>query len=59
MKMIRVIKKLFAPKWKVGRCGWPYPEGYCTYRKILGRTTILDTGLTKEEALETCKQLNQ
>lgn len=57
--MFRSIIKLFFPKWKVGKAGWPYPEGYCTYKKSWGRITVLDTGLTKEEAKKICKELNQ
>lgn len=57
--MLKAIIKLFAPKWRVRKATWPYPEGYCTYKKVGGQITVLDTGLTKEQAKEICKELNQ
>lgn len=47
-------------KWKVARTIWPYPEGYGTYREniITGERTILDTGLTREAAEASAKELN-
>lgn len=56
--MKRLLKRLFCAQWKVARSGWPYPEGYCTYKRSWGRTTILDTGLTKQQAEEACRELN-
>lgn len=43
--------------WIVKKCGFPYPEGYCTYNPKT--RTLLDTGLTHEEAKEICKELNK
>lgn len=44
-------------KWVVQRTIWPYPEGYGTY--CPGCKMVLDTGLSKEEAEETVKELNR
>lgn len=41
-------------KWRVIRTIRPYPEGYGTYN----RHVLLDTGLSREEATEICKELN-
>ena len=37
-------------KWKVAKTIWPYPEGYGTVFYQRGKMTIVDTGLTKEQA---------
>jgi len=52
---------IFNTKWKIARSVWPYLEGWGTYRKnrITGSKTILDTGLTKEQAIESAKELNK
>lgn len=51
--------KLFKPKWKIIKTIWPYPEGYGAYKEdLFGKRTIISTGLTKEQALEEAKQLN-
>jgi len=51
---------LFWSRWKVARTIWPYPEGYGVYRKhfITGQRVILDSGLTKEAAQESARELN-
>jgi len=40
----------FKRTWKVARCYWPYPDGYATVFYLRGRRTIVDTGLTYEQA---------
>jgi len=57
MKRLKKLgKRIIGDHWVVRRCIWPYPEGYATYNPF--RRTILDTGLTKEQAEELCKELN-
>jgi hypothetical protein len=57
MRLLRKIsKRLTKDWWEVRRTCWPYPEGYATYNPA--KKTILDTGLTKEQAEELCKELN-
>ena len=50
----------FISKWKVIKTIWPYEEGYGIYREnhITGQRTLLDSGLTKEQAEEECRKLN-
>ena len=57
---MKVLKRLFEPKWKVIRTIWPYPEGWGVYKEDFfgGKRTVLDTGLTKEQAQEECDKLN-
>jgi len=43
--------------WVVRRCEFPYAAGYATYNPY--RKTVLDTGLSKTDALAICKGLNQ
>ncbi len=52
---------MFKTKWKVARTGWPYASGYGVYRKnwLTGWKTILDTGLSYEDAVATANALNQ
>lgn len=56
IKIKVILKWLVGDKWILVRTIWPYPEGYGTYNKF--RRTLLDSGLTKLEAIETCKDLN-
>jgi hypothetical protein len=49
----------FKRKWKVGRCCWPFPEGYATVFYLRGQRTIVDTGLTKEQAQEIVDRENR
>ena len=51
---------LLHSQWKVCRTLWPYPEGYGVYRKhlISGRKTLLEHGLTREEAKQTAYEEN-
>ncbi len=42
--------ELFKKTWKVVRTIWPYPEGYGTVFYLHGKRTIVDSGLSKEEA---------
>jgi hypothetical protein len=52
-----VISRFFKPKnWVVKRCGFPYEDGYATWNKKTH--TILDTGLTREQAEQICRELN-
>lgn len=44
-------------KWKVIKTIWPYKDGYGTYNKITN--TLLDSGLTKEDAETRCLELNK
>lgn len=44
-------------KWRVARTIWPYPPGYGTYCK--GCMTVVDTGLSKEEAEQAAAKLNK
>ena len=44
-------------EWEVRPCTWPYPEGYATYNP--STKTVLDTGLSREQAQIICDQLNQ
>lgn len=44
-------------KWGIIRTIWPYPEGYGTYCQSC--KTVLDTGLTMEDAEETVEELNR
>ena len=51
-------KRLIHGKWKVVRTGWPYPDGWGTYRPR--DRTVLDTGLkTREDAQALVDQLNR
>jgi len=51
------ICSLFNHKyWIVKKCGYPYDEGYATYN--WKTHTVLDTGLSKEEAKIICRELN-
>ena len=54
--MKRFWKWLIGDWWVVRRCTWPYQEGYATFNKY--KNTVLDTGITKQEAEEICKELN-
>lgn len=51
------IGQLFHGRWVVRRTIWPYRDGYGTYcpRKRM----VLDTGLTKEQAIAACRELNK
>jgi len=51
---------LFKAKWKVAKSGFPYKEGYGTYKTDFwgNKRTILDTGLSYEQAVRACKELN-
>lgn len=52
-----VISRFFKPKyWIVKKCGFPHNEGYGTYN--WKTHTVLDTGLTKEDANAICRELN-
>ena len=51
-----LLKSIIGDVWEVRRCLFPYPEGYATYNPY--KRTILDTGLTKEEAQRICDELN-
>ena len=42
--------------WEVIRTIWPYKHGYGTINKK--KKMVLDTGLSKEEAVSRCKELN-
>lgn len=42
--------------WEVRRTIWPYPDGWGTYNP--GARTVLDTGLSREEAQARCDALN-
>lgn len=52
--------KLFWSKWKVARTIWPYPDGWGVYKEnyLTGEKVIIDTGLPKESAEASAKQLN-
>lgn len=52
--------KILLSKWKVIRTIWPYKEGYGVYREhfITGQKTVLETGLTKEQAQAIADQQN-
>lgn len=52
-----VVHRVFMKTWVVRRCIWPYPEGYATYNQRT--STILDTGLSYEDAVKACKNLNK
>ena len=57
-EILNIISHFFKPKnWVVKKCRFPYEEGYATYNKKIH--TILDTGLTKEQAIQICKELNK
>ena len=43
-------------KWIVLRTIWPYPEGWGVCSR--DRRTILETGLTKEQAQRICDRAN-
>jgi hypothetical protein len=43
--------------WEVRRTIWPYEDGYGTFNRKTN--TLLDAGLTKEEAQAACNELNQ
>lgn len=55
LKML--LKQLIHGRWRVVRTGWPYKVGYGTYRKRYP-PTLLDSGLTRDEAQERCDELN-
>ena len=55
--MYRFIKRYVLRDWWIPIWGnFPY-TGYCTYNRY--RRTVLDQGLTKDEAIAICKDLNQ
>lgn len=54
--MKRFWKWLTRNWWVVRRGRWPYRTGYCTYN--LRKRMVLDTGLTKTEARQICRELN-
>jgi len=43
-------------QWIIARTIWPYPDGWGTYHP--STETIMDTGLSKEEAQKRCDALN-
>jgi hypothetical protein len=55
------MKNIFWSKWKIARSGWPYKEGWGTYRQhfITSKKIILDTGLSKEQAIKEANILNK
>jgi len=55
--VIKVKRWLVGDWWVVRKCKFPFPKGYATYNRK--RKMILDTGLTKLMAKETCKELNE
>ena len=55
--MIRIINKIIGNHWKVVRTCFPYKNGYGTYNRW--KKTLLDSGLTEEEAAIACKELNR
>ncbi len=59
MKILRIkrfFKRIIGDRWEVRRCLWTYQEGYATYNPY--RETILDSGLSKEQAQKICDNLN-
>lgn len=54
--MKRLWRWIIGDWWVVKRSGWPYPDGWATYNRK--RCMILDTGLSREKALEECARLN-
>ena len=57
LPILGIISRLFKTKyWIVKKCGYPYDEGYATYN--WKTHTVLDTGLSKEEAKAICRELN-
>ena len=52
----KIFKWIIGDWWVVRKCQFPYPCGYATYNSF--RRTVLDTGLSKNQAEEICKQLN-
>lgn len=59
--MRKFIHRLLWTRWKVIRTIWPYPDGYGTYRshRFNGKRTIMDTGLSKEQAQMEAELLNK
>ena len=51
-----LLKWMMDDFWVVRRCEFPYPKGYATY--LPSKKMVLDTGLTKEDAEEICRELN-
>lgn len=57
LNILDVISRFLKPKyWVVKKCGYPYSQGYGTYN--WKKKMILDTGLSKEEAMAICRELN-
>lgn len=57
MKYLKILfKRLSGNWWVVRRSLFPFPEGYATYNPL--KDTILDTGLTKQNAIDLCKKYN-
>ena len=53
----RWLRMLWRGRWVVRQCGFPYKPGYATYHP---RThTILDTGLSYEQAVAEARLLNE
>lgn len=50
----------FRGRWRVVRSVWPYDSGFGTYTSggLIGPKTILDTGLSYDEAKEAAEELN-
>ena len=57
MSIAKKLKRwLTGDHWEVRRTIWPFKDGYGTYHPA--SKTILDTGLTREQAQAACDQLN-
>lgn len=52
-----ILRFICRKSWVVRKCGFPLKEGYGVYNR--DTRTILDTGLTREEAQKICDDLNK
>lgn len=59
--MIKIILHRILYRYKLSRTFWPYLDGYGVLRvnRFTGERLILDTGLTKDQAKDSLKELRK
>lgn len=55
--VLKGFNYLIGNYWRVTYAEFPYNSGYATYNKF--QDVIWDSGLSEEEALKRCEQLNK
>lgn len=54
--MSNVFTKMLGDKWAPIRTIWPYKDGWGVYNKY--KSTLIEDGLSKEEAQKICDEMN-